>query len=566
MASSPVHTFSVVGAGKDRALVRNRADRRGVDARRSARSRRRVAATPPGAYRSRARHGSRRRDRVGPPPRSSPAEPSCATRRACTGSACWPPHQRVGSVHPLVSLPDPTIGAARLAGGAVFAVAGDPITVEVATALGGRPIDVPDEARARYHATAAVAANHLVVLCGQVERLAASVGVPVEAYWELMATTLANVRSAGAVSSLTGSGGARRHLHARGPHSLAPGGRTCALHHACQARSAACRRRPRGRPRCRLSERPPATGEPADGPTRGPAPTTIETIAELRASLDAHRGAGRTIGFVPTMGYLHEGHASLIEASAAHDDVTVVSIFVNPLQFAPTEDLDAYPRDLERDTAIAGDAGAAVRSRPRPRRCTRPGRCSPACRSPELSAAWDGASRPTHFAGVATVVAKLFNIVGACRAYFGEKDFQQLTIIRRMVDDLSVPVEVIGCPIVREHRRARHVEPQRLPRPCPAGGGGGAPAGARRRRSGDRHRRARPGRRRRRDGRRRGGRTLAELDYAAAVDPATLTQPERLGASARLLIAARVGSTRLIDNSGVTIDAGPNDPPAGGTT
>ena len=165
---------------------------------------------------------------------------------------------------------------------------------------------------------------------------------------------------------------------------------------------------------------------------------TIGTVAELRAVLDDHRADGRTIGFVPTMGYLHDGHASLMTAAARANDVACASIFVNPLQFAPDEDLASYPRDLERDTTLATASGVGVLFVPT------------SVTVDQLSEAWEGASRPSHFAGVATVVSKLFSIVGACRAYFGEKDFQQLAIVRRMVADLSLPVEVVGCPIVRE--------------------------------------------------------------------------------------------------------------------
>jgi pantoate--beta-alanine ligase len=176
---------------------------------------------------------------------------------------------------------------------------------------------------------------------------------------------------------------------------------------------------------------------------------TVVTIAELRALLDEARAAGRTVGFVPTMGYLHDGHASLMRAARGETDVVVASVFVNPLQFGAGEDLDAYPRDLDRDTSLAADAGVDLtfvppvdEMYPRPVLTT--------VSVAEVSAPLEGERRPTHFAGVATVVAKLFAIVGPCRAYFGAKDFQQVAVVRRMAADLSMPVEVVACPTVRE--------------------------------------------------------------------------------------------------------------------
>ncbi|HEV7761798.1 MAG TPA: pantoate--beta-alanine ligase, partial [Acidimicrobiales bacterium] len=178
-------------------------------------------------------------------------------------------------------------------------------------------------------------------------------------------------------------------------------------------------------------------------------PAEVTRIADLRTVLDAERAAGRRVGFVPTMGYLHEGHASLMARARADDDVVVASIFVNPLQFGPSEDLAAYPRDLDRDLALAARYGVDVVFVPAVEEMY-PEPVVTTVSVAGLSQAWEGASRPTHFSGVATVVAKLFSIVGSCRAYFGEKDFQQLAVIRRMVRDLSMPVDVVGCPTVRE--------------------------------------------------------------------------------------------------------------------
>ncbi|EHK73907.1 pantoate--beta-alanine ligase [Sinorhizobium meliloti CCNWSX0020] len=176
---------------------------------------------------------------------------------------------------------------------------------------------------------------------------------------------------------------------------------------------------------------------------------TISTIADLREALAEHRRAGRSIGLVPTMGYLHVGHMELVRRARSENDVVVASIFVNPLQFGANEDLGKYPRDLARDQALLTDGGVdflfapdVSDMYPRPMETV--------VDVPKLGSELEGAVRPGHFAGVATVVTKLFNIVQPDRAYFGEKDFQQLQIIRRMVEDLAQPVTVIGVPTVRE--------------------------------------------------------------------------------------------------------------------
>jgi pantoate--beta-alanine ligase len=291
----------------------------------------------------------------------------------------------------------------------------------------------------------------------------------------------------------------------------------------------------------------------------------IETVTELRTVLDAERAAGRRVGFVPTMGYLHEGHVSLMRAARADADVVVTSIFVNPLQFAAHEDLDDYPRDLERDASLAEGVGVDLLFVP-----------SVAEMYPEpvagallattvsvvgVSEHMEGASRPTHFAGVATVVAKLFSIVGPCRAYFGEKDFQQLAVVRRMVSDLSMPVEVVGCETVREDdglamsSRNAYLSPeQRAAAPvvhralC---------AGAAAVLAGERD----PGAVRAAIVGVVAQEPLAELDYAEVVSASDLSVPSTIDPSdalgLRLLAAVRFGSTRLIDNLGVTAAAAP---------
>ncbi len=281
----------------------------------------------------------------------------------------------------------------------------------------------------------------------------------------------------------------------------------------------------------------------------------VTRVAELRAELDAARHAGGRVGLVPTMGYLHDGHVSLMERSVGDDDLTTTTIFVNPLQFGANEDLGAYPRDLEGDTARCEAAGVAVlfapsvdEMYPEPVRTT--------VSVSGITETMEGASRPTHFAGVATVVAKLFALAGPCRAYFGEKDFQQLAVVRKMALDLSFPVEVVGCPTVREpdglamsSRNAYLTPDERAAAPVlhqalQAGvdairAGERDPAAVRSLMAGVIATEA-----------------LAELDYVAVVDAATLDPVAPLAGELRLLTAARFGRARLLDNLGVSAPPG----------
>ena len=282
----------------------------------------------------------------------------------------------------------------------------------------------------------------------------------------------------------------------------------------------------------------------------------LETIAGLRTALDAERAAGRTVGFVPTMGYLHEGHVSLMRLASAACDASVASIFVNPLQFAAGEDLASYPRDLDRDSALAEGAGVTHLFLPSVDEMYPGGPVATTVSVDELSHTMEGAARPTHFAGVATVVAKLFAIVGPCRAWFGEKDFQQLAVVRRMAADLSFPVEVLGAPVVREpdglamSSRNVYLTPEEraaapvLHRALQAGA---AAIGA-----GERSAHvvrdlvravveAEP--------------LVGPVDYAEVVDPADLRPLEELapGQDVRLLVAAPCGRPRLLDNVGVRV-------------
>lgn len=175
----------------------------------------------------------------------------------------------------------------------------------------------------------------------------------------------------------------------------------------------------------------------------------VKTVKEVRNIVAAWRKEGLSVGLVPTMGYLHEGHQSLIRKSAEQNDRTVVSVFVNPIQFAPTEDLDAYPRDLERDKKAVEEAGGNLIFNPEPSEMY-PGHFTSFIDTTETTELLCGAVRPIHFRGVCTVVGKLFNIVTPDRAYFGQKDAQQLATIRRFVRDLNFGIEIVACPIVRE--------------------------------------------------------------------------------------------------------------------
>jgi len=279
---------------------------------------------------------------------------------------------------------------------------------------------------------------------------------------------------------------------------------------------------------------------------------TIATIAELRAGLDGARAAGRTVGFVPTMGYLHDGHASLMRQARDEADVVVASIIVNPLQFGPGEDLAAYPRDLERDTALAEATGVDVLFVPDVAEMY-PTPVLTTVTVARVSEPLEGEARPAHFAGVATVVAKLFSIVGPCRAYFGAKDFQQVAVVRRMVRDLSLPVEVVACPTRREpdglamsSRNVYLTPAEREAAPvvytalragaAVIGAGERDPAAVRELMAGIIE--AEP---------------LAGLDYAAVVDADSFLVPDPLTGNLRLLAAVRFGRARLIDNVGVTV-------------
>jgi pantoate--beta-alanine ligase len=269
--------------------------------------------------------------------------------------------------------------------------------------------------------------------------------------------------------------------------------------------------------------------------------------AEWRRVLDAERSEGRTVGLVPTMGALHGGHISLLRAAAAQRDVVAMTDYVNPLQFGAGEDFHGYPRDIQRDCRVAAGAGAHLVFAPRPEDMFP---VPPATTVHPQGAALplEGAARPGHFDGVATIVTKLLALSGPCWAYFGEKDWQQLVVVRRLVADLSLAAGVVACPVVRDtdglalSSRNAYLSPaQREAAPALyyallAGRrvveeGQDDPAAVRRAMAGALARQP-----------------LFEPDYLEVAAPETLTTPSRLAGDLRLLGAARIGTTRLIDN------------------
>lgn len=177
--------------------------------------------------------------------------------------------------------------------------------------------------------------------------------------------------------------------------------------------------------------------------------TVASTVEQAKKVIREWKDEGLSVGLVPTMGYLHEGHKSLIERAVAENDRVMVSVFLNPIQFAPNEDLATYPRDFEADKRLIEDAGATLVFHPEPEELYAPD-ASTFVNVEGITAELCGKTRPTHFRGVCTVVSKLMNIAEADRAYFGQKDAQQLAVVRRMVRDLNMNVQVVGCPIIRE--------------------------------------------------------------------------------------------------------------------
>lgn len=274
----------------------------------------------------------------------------------------------------------------------------------------------------------------------------------------------------------------------------------------------------------------------------------IAAIDDMQSRCLAARAAGQTIAFVPTMGFLHEGHLSLLRAGRERGDLLVLSIFVNPAQFGPHEDLDRYPRDFQRDEALAREAGVDLIFCPAAEAIYPTGYATYVDVEGGLTETLEGASRPGHFRGVATVVAKLFNIVQPHVALFGRKDFQQLAVIQRMTADLNLPVEVVGLPIVREAdglaMSSRNVYLSAAEREQARALVGALQAAHQAFAAGERQT-ARLIERARAE-------LIAqpdlEIDYLKICAADSLAELKEVAGDAVMLIAARVGKTRLIDN------------------
>jgi pantoate--beta-alanine ligase len=274
----------------------------------------------------------------------------------------------------------------------------------------------------------------------------------------------------------------------------------------------------------------------------------IRAPADALDACDAARASHRSVGLVPTMGALHDGHASLIRRARDECDVVVASAFVNPLQFGDPEDLRRYPRDEDRDLDVLRGLGVDLVLAPAVEDMYPAGEPDVSVDPGPLGGRLEGASRPGHFRGVATVVAKLFHAVGRCRAYFGEKDAQQLAVVRRMVRDLSFPVEVVGCPTVREPDGLAMSSRNALLAPADREAAGclflALSEAAELARSGERD----AARLVAAMAREVGGTPEAVLDYATVVDDETFEQVPTVDRPARALVAASFGGVRLIDN------------------
>lgn len=280
----------------------------------------------------------------------------------------------------------------------------------------------------------------------------------------------------------------------------------------------------------------------------------VTTIREVREQVKAWRREGCTIGLVPTMGYLHEGHGSLITRAGENDRV-VVSIFVNPMQFGPAEDLASYPRDLEKDSSFCESLGADLIFHPEPEEMYHKDFCSYVDMS-VLTEELCGLSRPVHFRGVCTVVSKLFNIVMPDRAYFGQKDAQQLAIVRHMVQDLNMDVEIVGCPIVREEdglaksSRNTYLSPEE--REAALVLSQSVKLGQKLVTDGERSSEAVLGAMKAKIEEQ----PLAEIDYVKAVDGLTMQPVGQIEDGTLVAMAVYIGKTRLIDNFIVDTSSG----------
>lgn len=273
----------------------------------------------------------------------------------------------------------------------------------------------------------------------------------------------------------------------------------------------------------------------------------VKEIRELRSLIKAWKREGLSIGYVPTMGALHEGHESLIKRAVEENDKVVVSVFVNPTQFGPNEDYDSYPRDINRDMEICINAGAAIVFNPEPSEMYYDNKSTSVSVS-NLTSVLCGAKRPGHFDGVCLVVSKFFNIVTPDKAYFGEKDAQQVAVIKRMVRDLNIDVEIVACPIIREEdglakssrntylsddeRKAALVLSRSLKLAKEALNEGERNANAIKKIVKEEIDKE----------------SLAKIDYVEIVDSESLESVEKIEKSILIPIAVYIGKTRLIDN------------------
>ena len=273
----------------------------------------------------------------------------------------------------------------------------------------------------------------------------------------------------------------------------------------------------------------------------------VGTVKEVREQVKEWKKQGLSVGFVPTMGYLHEGHKSLMDAARKGNDKVVVSIFVNPMQFGPTEDLATYPRDLDHDAALCESAGVDLIFHPEPEEMYAPDFCSFVDMT-GLTEGLCGKTRPIHFRGVCTVVNKLFNIVTPDHAYFGQKDGQQLAVIKRMVRDLNMDIEIVGCPIVREEdglaksSRNTYLSPEErkaaliLSKTVALG-----KELAKTEKDANKVVEAMK--------KNIETEPLAKIDYVEAVDALSMAPVEKLEGTCMLAMAVYIGKTRLIDNT-----------------
>ncbi|KAA9394134.1 pantoate--beta-alanine ligase [Kocuria coralli] len=474
------------------------------------------------------------------------------------------------AIHPAMTFTGMSMDLDRLADcsfGVTAPAAVLPIAQALVVEMGGEPVVIPEADRTLYHAGLTHGANHLTTVVGQAIQVLGGIGVeqPSRVLGALTRASLDNALTAGE-TALTGpvsrgdAGTVREHRLALAEEALATGQDDVLRAYADLARVTADRALARGRldPAAyqavieALGPAPQHLPEAPRVPARQDGPVIVTDPAEFRALLrnrSAEAGPGATVGLVPTMGALHDGHGHMVRQAREENDVLAVSVFVNPLQFGPHEDFSRYPADLEADVARLAGLGADIVFAPSVEQMYPGGLPLVRVSSGELGTRLEGGSRPGHFDGVLTVVAKLFALAGGTgrplRAYFGQKDAQQLLIVDRMVRDLNLDVEVRPVPIVRapdglalssrnaylgdDERTAALVLPRTLQRL------------ATREITVDQARReiaAQPiG---------VGSRTV-ELDYLVVVDPATLEEAAP-APGALALVAAHVGDTRLIDN------------------